>query len=285
MRLLASEPGFEWRRLLKQANLPPVRVQQHIHPEILQAQPGREALGLGSGGTISVSLLQQLNADLAIEDRLMESMMGVLAACPFFLPHNRKVVHIAAMSAQEWHTKRASPWTVTNAFRNSPCIEEDLRECQIILYPHCESNHWTLYICFVELRVFHFFDPLHCSSEHLVQHRQSVFLSLKTFIASVARRDTSPQTQGTNAANVVSAAIHLQGIETWPLLDAHQIPQDMPRQLGGLSCGLHVIAYVMDVLSGAHQHFSDTQTLELRRWLKFVLATGTSSRIRADSAQ
>ena len=96
MRLLVSEPGFEWRRLLKQANLPPVRVQQQIHPEILQAQPSCEALGLGSCGTISVNLLQQLNADLSIEDRLMESMMGALAACPFFLPHNRKVLGLPA---------------------------------------------------------------------------------------------------------------------------------------------------------------------------------------------
>ena len=166
-------------------------------------------------------------------------------------------------------------WTVPHAFEKSPCPEEDLRECELIFYPHCTRNHWTLYVCFVQLQVFYFFDPMHGTDKYYVAHREAVFVDFRKFLDEIAQQDV-----GTPLLGCSSAAEWLRGIDKWPLRDALELNHALPRQRSGLGCALHIFAFAMDVLSGTHHTFTDPQALSMRRWLKFVLASGTAERMR-----
>ena len=212
-----------------------------------------------------------------LDDRVVDSIFAVLGTSPFFLPHRRKVAVVSAMSVNEWHHSTET-WTVSHAFESSPCPEEALRDCEIIFYPHCTRGHWTLYVGLVTLQMFFFFDPMHCSDEYFVEHRWPVFADLRIFLSRVAQRDIAERPQG-----CASASDWLSGIASWPLRDATEWAPALPRQYRGLGCALHIIAFAMDVLSGTHEVFSDHQALIMRRWLKFVLATGTAERVRLRS--
>ena len=155
-------------------------------------------------------------------------------------------------------------------------LDKRMRCTRYILMPICEHKHWTIVVIDSEpgqQRAVSF-DPMAGSAPWLlVGHKERIDLVL-SWIRLVTWKDPEAHARFGNA-------------QTWRQYWAHEItpPHLLPRQRYGTNqmngCAIHILAYLMDLLSGRQEALSDLEAFKLRRPIKFILSTATWENIHS----
>ena len=271
---LAGPDGRDWRRWLQRETMSrPVM----LHAELRQQPSGRLAVGsIGSCAVTDQLIATMHDRQIMIDERVVDAFFQMISARPGFFRHSRNVAVVAASSFFEWDPKVLAsggsvvPITVPDAFSPHHATWV-LNEARMIMHPHCEDQHWTLYIA--ELNSDNsggdimFFDPFADQGYRgSSDPRHETIRSFTRFVRDIVVRDPSNSNPFTS-------------VSQWPIHDARRVYPHLPVQRGGLGCALHVCAFALDHLAGRHHSFSDADALRLRTVLRFLVATGTNARI------